>query len=65
MEYEIQKHLHYAGIPSFNLYPYTQDTECADITYKSSRCKTWTKSYKKYESAYKLLCLPMELQTQR
>ena len=32
MEYEIQKHLHYAGIPSFNLYPYTQDTECADIT---------------------------------
>ncbi len=31
MEYEVQKHLHYAGIPSFNLYPVTQDLDGVDI----------------------------------
>ena len=41
MEYEIQKHLHYAGIPSFNLYPYTQDTECADITIMGVPSTMW------------------------
>lgn len=31
MEYEVQKHLHYAGIPSFNLYPVTRDLNDVDI----------------------------------
>lgn len=31
MEYEIQKHLHYAGIPSFNLYPVTRELKDVDI----------------------------------
>lgn len=31
MEYEIQKHLHYGGIPSFNLYPVTRELEGVDI----------------------------------
>lgn len=31
MEYEIQKHLHYGGIASFNLYPMTRDLEGVDI----------------------------------
>lgn len=31
MEYDVQKHLHYAGIPSFNLYPVTQELENVDI----------------------------------
>ena len=31
MEYEIQKHLHYGGIPSFNLYTVTRDLEGVDI----------------------------------
>lgn len=31
MEYEIQKHLHYAGIPSFNLYPVTRELKNVDI----------------------------------
>ena len=31
MKYDTQKHLHYAGIPSFNLAPVTQDVEGADI----------------------------------
>lgn len=25
MEYEVQKHLHYGGIPSFNAYPVTRE----------------------------------------
>ena len=33
MEYEVQKHLHYAGIPSFNLYPVTRELkDDVDIT---------------------------------
>ena len=31
MEYEIQKHLHYAGIPSFNRYPVTRELDGVDI----------------------------------
>ncbi|MBU5472265.1 agmatinase [Roseburia sp. MSJ-14] len=31
MEYEVQKHLHYAGIPSFNLYPVTRELDGVDI----------------------------------
>lgn len=31
MEYEVQKHLHYGGIPSFNLYPVTRELENVDI----------------------------------
>lgn len=31
MEYEVQKHLHYGGIPSFNLYPVTRDLRDVDI----------------------------------
>ena len=31
MEYEVQKHLHYGGIPSFNGYPVTQELEDVDI----------------------------------
>ncbi|MRY42852.1 agmatinase, partial [Parabacteroides distasonis] len=31
MEYEVQKHLHYAGIPSFNLYTVTRDLNDVDI----------------------------------
>lgn len=31
MEYEVQKHLHYAGIPSFNLYPATRELDDVDI----------------------------------
>ena len=31
MEYEVQKHLHYGGIPSFNLYPMTRDLRDVDI----------------------------------
>lgn len=31
MEYDTVKHCHYAGVPSFNLYPVTQDLTNADI----------------------------------
>ena len=31
MEYDVQKHLHYAGIPSFNLYPVTRELDNVDI----------------------------------
>lgn len=31
MEYEIAKHCHYAGVPSFNLYPASRDLTDADI----------------------------------
>ena len=31
MKYEVQEHLHYAGIPSWNHAPITQDVEGADI----------------------------------
>ena len=31
MKYEVQEHLHYAGIPSWNHCPITQDVEGADI----------------------------------
>ena len=31
MEYNVQKHLHYAGIPSFNLYPVTRELDNVDI----------------------------------
>ena len=52
MEYEVQKHLHYAGIPSFNLYPVTRELkDDVDITImgvpfdsgvtNQSWCKVW------------------------
>lgn len=31
MEYRVQEHLHYAGMPTWNHTPYTQDVEDADI----------------------------------
>ena len=31
MEYEVQKHLHYGGIPSFNAYPVTRELKNVDI----------------------------------
>ena len=31
MEYDVQKHLHYGGIPSFNCYPVTRELEGVDI----------------------------------
>ena len=36
MEYEVQKHLHYAGIPSFNLFPVTRELEGVDIAVMGS-----------------------------